>query len=83
MLSELESIQKKARFAITGKDLRVIGQLKRAKRESMYGESRIAVIALALRFLDSDQTLSRLLLVNRECYQKLSKPVFKQALLYS
>ena len=61
----------------------MIGQLKRAKRESMYGESRIAVIALALRFLDSDQTLSRLILLNRECYQKLSKPVFKQALLYS
>ena len=49
----------------------------------MYGESRIAVIALALRFLDNDKTLSHLLLLNSECYQKLSKPVFKQALLYS
>jgi hypothetical protein len=71
LLSELESIQKKSRFAITARDLRVIAQLKRARRESMYGDGRVAVIALAIRYINCDCTLSRLLLLNRECYERL------------
>ena len=84
LLSELESVQKNTRFAITWKEIKEISESQRAKRLSKFGrDGRYLALGMAVKFLKTDSELAKLLLINRESHAKLRMAVYKQALLHS
>lgn len=84
MLSELESVQKNTRFAITWKEIKEISETQRAKRFSKFGsDGRYLALGLVVKYCNTDRELASLLLINRESHAKLRMAVYKQALLFS
>jgi hypothetical protein len=84
LLSELESVQKNTRFAITWKEVKEISDSQREKRLSKFGnESRYLALGMVVKYCFRDQELANLLLVSKQSYNRLRMPVYKQALLYS
>jgi hypothetical protein len=81
LLSELESIQKKSRFVISDKEKRVISRSKRQELSLKYGEGLTLVVALVVRYVDNDEDLRNILLINKDINTHLKNAVYKQALL--
>ena len=70
LLSELESVQKNARYAITWKDIKMISVQKRDKRRTKFGnEPNYLSLGLVIKFVDSDTDLVKLLQINRRSYE--------------
>ncbi|CDW76802.1 tbc domain-containing protein [Stylonychia lemnae] len=83
LLSELESIQKKTRFSINSKDILEISRLKKSHRFEKFGEGIYLILQFVVKYIDNDKELSNVILLNKQCKQKLTTVVFKQALLFS
>jgi hypothetical protein len=66
----LESIQKKARFTIKEKDLHLISMTKRNLRIQKYGSDASLIIAISVKYIDSDETLKNLLCLSKEINRK-------------
>ena len=84
LLSELESVQKNARYAITWKDIKTISETSRAKRIAKFGNNaRHLALGLCVKYIFEDAQLAQLLLLSKETHSLLRMPIYKQALLYS
>lgn len=86
LLSELESVQKNARYAVTWKDIKKISSEKKGKRLLLFGyESNYLSLGLVVGYLsEADQKVLRnLLLLNKRSHEMLRMPVYKQVLFYS
>ena len=84
LLSELESVQKNARYAVTWKDIKRISENRRQKRLTTFGnEPNYLTIGLVVKYLDTDQDLVKLLFLDKRSHDQMKMPVYKQALLYS
>lgn len=78
MLSELESVQKNTRFAITWKEIKEISEAQRAKRLTKFGsDGRYLALGLVVKYCSTDRELVGLLLINRESHAKLRMAVYK------
>ena len=84
LLSELESVQKNSRYAVTWKDIKRISETRRQKRFTTFGhDANYLTIGLVVKYLNTDQDLVKLLFLNKRCRDQMKMPVYKQALLYS
>ena len=87
LLSELESVQKNARYAVTWKDIKKISIERKRKRMLYFGEEAnyltLGLIVSYLRGSADQVALRNLLLLNKRCHQMLRMPVYKQLLFYS
>ena len=87
LLSELESVQKNARYAVTWKDIKKISIERKRKRMLYFGEEAnyltLGLIVSYLRGSADQVALRTLLLLNKRCHQMLRMPVYKQLLFYS
>ena len=88
LLSELESVQKNARYAVTWKDIKKISGDRKRKRLLLYGDEvnylTLGLVVSCLRGSSADQlALRNLLVLNKRSHQMLRMPVYKQLLFYS
>lgn len=84
LLSELESVQKNTRFAITWNDIKAISVSQKTKRLNKFGtDKRYFALGMVVKFCFNDRDLANLLLLNKESYKLIKMPVYKQALLNS
>ena len=84
LLSELESVQKNSRYAVTWKDIKSISQTRRQKRLTTFGhDPNYLTLGLVVKYLNTDQDLVKLIFLNKRCRDQMKMPVYKQALLYS
>jgi len=86
LLSELESVQKNARYAVTWKDIKKISSEKKNKRMFLFGiEANYLSLGLVISYLDEADTLvlRNLLVLNKRSHEMLRMPVYKQLLFYS
>ncbi len=81
LLSELESTQKKSRFILTDKDLRVVSLEKRTRRFKRYGQGPIFIAAMVIKYFDTDIACRNIMLVDKDFYRILKRVAWKQALL--
>jgi hypothetical protein len=65
LLSELESIQKKTRFSITEREIKEMSMLKKIYREEKYGRDVHLILALTIKYINSDYTLKNILLISK------------------
>lgn len=57
---------------------------RRSNRLKTFGlNDAIQVIGMVIKFIGDDETLGKLLILNKDCYDTLRKAVYKQALLRS
>ena len=86
LLSERESVQKNARYAVTWKDIKKLSNEKKGKRLLLFGEEgNYLALGLIVAYLDGTdyQVLRNLLQVSKRSYEMLRMPVYKQILFYS
>lgn len=86
LLSELESVQKNARYAVTWKDIKTISIDRKRKRMINFGEEgRYLTLGLIVSYLEgADQLVLRnLMLLSKRSYEMVRMPVYKQMLFYS
>lgn len=84
LLSELESVQKNSRYAVTWKDIKRISESTKVKRLNKFGhDANYMAIGLVVKYLDTDQDLVKLLFLDKRTCEQMKMPVYKQALLYS
>ena len=84
LLSELESVQKNSRYAVTWKDIKRISETRRQKRLTTFGhDANYLTVGLVVKYLDNDQDLVKLLFLDKRSHECMRMPVYKQALLYS
>ena len=57
--------------------------MKRMFREEKYGRDKFMVIALSIKYFDSDITLRNILILSKKTKLRLSQVIYKQALLVS
>lgn len=80
LLSELESVQKNARYAVTYKDIKQISIERKRKRSIVFGEeSNYLTLGLIVSYLSGQdyQVLHSLLRLNKRSYEMLQMPVYK------
>ena len=66
LLSELESVQKNTRFAITWKEIKEISESQKNKRVAKYGsEPNYFALGMIVKYIYSDKELANLLLISR------------------
>ena len=86
LLSELESVQKNARYAVTYKDIKKISLERKRKRLVLFGaEGAYLTLGLIVSYIsgDDNQELRSLLMLNKRTYEMLRMPVYKQLLFHS
>ena len=86
LLSELESVQKNARYAVTWKDIKTISSEKKNKRMVRFGvENNYLSLGLVVSYLNEADSLvlRNLLVLNKRSHEMLRIPVYKQLLFYS
>jgi len=86
LLSELESVQKNARYAVTYKDIKKISSDRKRKRLVLFGqEANFLTLGLVVKYIagNDSQELRSLLMLSRRSYEMLRMPVYKQVLFYS
>ena len=57
--------------------------MKRMFREEKYGRDKFMVVALSIKYIDSDITLRNILVLSKKTKFRLSQVIYKQALLVS
>jgi hypothetical protein len=68
----------------TDRDKMIWSLERRSNRLKLYGLSRTTeILGITIRFIDDDRTLLKILLLGKDFYDSLKKPVYKQALLRS
>jgi len=80
LLSELESVQKNARYAVTYKDIKQISIERKRKRSIVFGEeNNYLTLGLIVSYLSGQdyQVLHSLLRLNKRSYEMLQMPVYK------
>ena len=66
LLSELESVQKNSRYAVTWKDIKRISESTKQKRLTKFGhDANYMAVGLVVKYLDSDQDLVKLLFLDK------------------
>ena len=84
LLSELESVQKNARYAVTWKDIKMISESKRQARLEEFGhDTNYLTMGLVVKYINSDKDLVKFLMIDKRSHAALKMRVYKQALLYS
>ena len=86
LLSELESVQKNAIYAVTWKDIKKISAEKKRRRLVLFGEeSSYLTLGLIISYLSGDDytTLRNLLVISKRGHEMLRMPIYKQLLFYS
>ena len=83
LLSELEQAQQNQVYQITAQDLKRIQAAKRIRHLKKFSSEKVWVVGLVLQWVASDETLGRLLQLDRASHAALKRQVYKQALLVS
>ena len=82
LLTELKSNQKNPSKMFTEHETLVMSLQKRSNRLCKLGFSDLTlIVGCSIKFIDSDTTLSNILLVSKDFNEILRGEVFKQALL--
>jgi hypothetical protein len=84
LLTELISNQKQTAAMFTPRDKMIWSLERRSNRLKLFGHTDMTlVLGMTIKFIDSDQMLRQLLLLGKDYYETLKRPVYKQALLRS
>lgn len=84
LLSELESVQKNTRFAITWKEIKEISESQKKKRLAKFGsEPNHLALGMIVKYIYCDKELVKLLQISKKVNERLRRPIYKQALLLS
>lgn len=78
LLTELISNQKSTSTMFTEKEQAIWSLERRSNRLKLYGFSdTLQILGMTIKFVDNDQTLGKLLLLGKDYYDTLRKPVYK------
>jgi len=78
LLSELESVQKNSRYAITWKDLKGISEQTKNNRILKFtNDSRLLSLGLVIRYVNEDVDLGKLLRLSKQTHDLYKKTVYK------
>ena len=84
LLSELESVQKNSRYAVTWKDIKRISESRKQKRLNKFGlNANYLAVGLVVKYVETDQDMMKLLFLDKRSHDQMKMAVYKQALLYS
>jgi hypothetical protein len=81
LLTELESSQKSLTYQITSQDRRLISSQKKERRNNNFGS--YFALGIAVKFVDTDSGLIKLLCLNKASHIAIQSHVYRQALLVS